>query len=41
MASYSYVAAALVSTIWLTFFQTWNVERKRWAAKIEYPQSAC
>ncbi|KAI0796353.1 hypothetical protein BC629DRAFT_289787 [Irpex lacteus] len=36
---YSYVVAAVVSTFWLTFFQTGNVEITRKRAKIEYPQA--
>ena len=36
--SVAYPAAALVSTFWLTFFQTINVGRARKRAKIPYPQ---
>lgn len=35
---YAYTAAAVVSTFWLTTFQSFRVGRARKAAKIEYPQ---
>ncbi|KAI0089303.1 membrane-associated proteins in eicosanoid and glutathione metabolism [Irpex rosettiformis] len=36
---YSYVIAAVVSTFWLTFYQTVNVGVRRKHAKIQYPQA--
>ncbi|KAI0337938.1 membrane-associated proteins in eicosanoid and glutathione metabolism [Trametopsis cervina] len=35
---YSYVVAAVVSTFWVTVYQTYNVEVTRKRAKIPYPQ---
>ncbi|KIP06175.1 hypothetical protein PHLGIDRAFT_36079 [Phlebiopsis gigantea 11061_1 CR5-6] len=37
-AEYGYTAAAVVSTFWVTLFQSLRVGRARKAAKIDYPQ---
>ncbi|GJE87311.1 membrane-associated proteins in eicosanoid and glutathione metabolism [Phanerochaete sordida] len=36
---FQYTTAAVVSTFWLTFYQTIRVSRARKAAKIDYPQA--
>ena len=38
---YAYPVAAVVSTFYLTFWQTVLVERARARAKIEYPRGKC